>query len=188
MGQVSRVFEYKIDRHDAITDVDEDFRSFAVENGADSLASDSIIGQTLWEHIEGKETRHLYRLMLQRIRKTGGRLRVPYRCDSPDCRRFMELEIYPLPDQKIGFTSRIVKQELQEPVDLFSSSADRSEEFLGVCSWRKRMRVEGVGSVEVDKGVAELDLFEMARLPQLMHSICPDCLQSVEGEVRKQLD
>jgi hypothetical protein len=130
------------------------------------------------------ETRHLYQIMLEKVRKNNARIKVPFRCDSPAYRRFMELEIFTLDENLIEFRSRIVKLEFRPHVDLLDFSVDRSDEFVRICGWCKKIYVSEAKLVEVEEAVEELNLFGETKLPQLTHSICPSCKESLTQSLK----
>ena len=89
-----------------------------------------------------------------------------------------EMEI--VPDEKAGirFRNWLVHEELRESVRLLEIETARSQEFLIICSWCKRVKLDEDVWVEVEEAVQKLGLFETAVLPQLSHGMCPDCAQT----------
>lgn len=169
-----RVFIHTVDPEGNITAVNDEWVEFARENGAPQLVREAVAGRALWEFMEGMETRHISRLLLDKARRSGKGLTIPYRCDSPDLKRFMEMEIVPLDNGTVEFRSRILKVEKREPVRLLDPNAGRGDEFLTICSWCRRARIASEW-VELDEAVKKLDLFSSASLPQLTHGMCQDC-------------
>ena len=53
-------FVYRIDASDMITDVDDAWVEFARRNEAESLTRTAVVGSSLWNHVSGAETRHVY--------------------------------------------------------------------------------------------------------------------------------
>lgn len=174
----ARVFIHTVDAAGNIVAVNGEWVEFARENGAPELVRESVVGRAIWEFMEGRETRHISRLLLDKVRSTGKSLSLPYRCDSPALRRFMEMEIVPVGGGAVEFRSRLLDVEPRDPVLLLDPHAGRGEEFLTVCSWCRRARVSSVW-VELDEAVKMLDLFSSAALPQLTHGICQDCSRLV---------
>lgn len=166
---------YRIDRQDRIQAVDPAWAAFARANGAPDLADD-VLGRSLWEFITDRTTVHLYRLLLARCR-TGGRITVPFRCDAPHRRRFMELELIPGEDDAIDLRSRLVAQEERPLVALLRAEGGASPEPdatpVVMCGWCKRLPV-GERWVEVEEAVEELKLFSKQGIA-LSHGICPEC-------------
>lgn len=178
-----RLFIHTVDADGNITAVNDEWVEFACENGAPELASAAVIGRALWEFIEGRETRHISRLLLDKAIRSGKGLTIPYRCDSPELRRFMEMEIVPVDNGFVEFRSRILKVERRAPVLLLDPHAGRSDEFLTICSWCRRARIASMW-IELDEAVKKLDLFSSASLPQLTHGMCEDCNKLVRDKTR----
>ena len=169
-------FTYLIDSQDRFVEVDENWLRFAQENGARHLARrEAVLGRPLWDFIVGQETRHIYELMLAKVRMLQVTLQVPFRCDSPGCRRFMEMQISPEAQGGVRFTTWIVRLEHRAPVGLLEASEDRSSEFITICSWCKKVQIAPGTWAEVEEAVRALDLFASPRLPQLTHGMCPSC-------------
>ena len=175
----SRVFIHTVDAAGNIVAVNGEWVEFARENGAPELVREAVVGRAIWEFMEGRETRHISRLLLDKVRSTGKSLTIPYRCDSPDLKRFMEMEIIPLESGNVEFRSRLLKVEKRDPVLLLDAHAARTEEFLTICSWCRRARIDSMW-IELDEAVKKLDLFSSAAPTQLTHGICQDCSRLVK--------
>jgi len=167
---------YRIDGSDRISEVSGNWLSFAAENLAgESCHPDRILGRLIWEFIDGPETRHLYEIVLRRVRQANMPVTLPFRCDSPDRRRYLELAIVPAGDDAIVFYSSILREEPRETVGLLHPGAERSGEYIKMCSGCKKIERGENRWVEVEAGIAELRLFEAAILPQITHGLCNDC-------------
>ena len=173
-----RVFIHTGGAEGNIAAVNDEWVEFASENGAPELGREAVVGRALWGFMEGRETRHISRLLLDKVSRSGKGLTIPYRCDSPELRRFMEMEIVPVENGTVEFRSRILKFEYRDPVMLLDSQAARTDEFLTICSWCRRARIASMW-IELDEAVKKLDLFSSASLPQLTHGMCQDCSELV---------
>lgn len=171
---VERACAYRVDAQNRLEDVTGDWMSFATENGAPQLTARAVIGQPLLRFVAGKETRHLYEVIIDRVRQKLLTVVFPFRCDGPGVRRFMKLVVSPCPGGKVQFTSRIVREEEREAVPLFDASVDRSDEYVVVCGWCKRIEVSDRW-LEVEDAVCSLQLCSGTRHPQLTHGLCRDC-------------
>ncbi|MFN0207068.1 MAG: hypothetical protein ACKVS6_12265, partial [Planctomycetota bacterium] len=177
-----RVFAYRVDANNRLVSVSSDWLSFARENQASHLSADAVIGQPLFQFVTGKETQLLYQMTIDRVRQTQRTVVIPFRCDSPSVRRFMELVISPCPNGHVQFTGRIIREEVREAVPLLDPSVSRTDEFLVVCSWCRRVEVSGCW-LEVELAVKRLQLFDHTYLSQISHGICADCVERVRLEV-----
>jgi hypothetical protein len=93
MLEDKRTCIYSIALNDTIAQVNAEWLAFAGENGFDRTLGEGVIGKSLWLFIESDVVRHLYQMVFERIRKGQGIHGVPYRCDAPDCRRFMQMDL-----------------------------------------------------------------------------------------------
>jgi hypothetical protein len=93
MGPDSAVCDYAVDGNDVIVSLGDDWLRFARENAAAELSRESVIGHNLWEYVAGNATRELYEVIFRRVRDQRRTLVLPFRCDSPDRFRFMQLAI-----------------------------------------------------------------------------------------------
>lgn len=183
----------RIDSEDRFTFVDENWLSFARENWIAGLAEKDIIGRSLWDYISDAGTRRLWRSILQRVRAAGRTVRVPYRCDSPGCRRFLMMVVEPGSRGVVEMLSRVLREEPREPVSLLDASIPRGGEPLTICSWCKRVCSPKTGVsgdlsrwLAIEDAVAELGLFELEVLPDLRHEVCEECYALVVAQVEQQ--
>lgn len=164
---------YRIDADDRITRVNEGWDCFATANDAPELRQPDILGRSLWDFIHGDEVRHLHRVLLERARKGNRILDLPFRCDSPEVRRFMLMDLWPLPDDEVEYRCRVQYRELRPPVALFERHAPRKGPLLRMCAWCRRVDIGDDTWVEVEDAIAILNLFENDNLPPLTHTVCP---------------
>ena len=159
--------------------VNDEWLSFAHENGASHLTLDAVLNKSLWQFITDFDVQHLYTLIFNKVLADQLSVKIPFRCDSPDCRRFMEMEISPLSGNRVQIRNRILREEFREPVDLLNPAVNRSKELVRMCSWCKKIDVSPSNWVEVEQAVKQLNLFEAPTSPQLTHGICPTCYENV---------
>ena len=177
---------YWLDTEERITDVDGNWLEFARENeGEESCLPDLILNRPLWAFIHDEETRHLYEIIIEKVRSRGKPVTIPFRCDSPSKRRYLELTIKPLPQGRLEFQTKLLKVESREPVALLREDAPRSSQHVRICSFCKKVALSDSEWVEIEEAVWRLKLFELARLPQLTHGACPGCYQSIMADLRR---
>jgi hypothetical protein len=174
-----RRFIWVIDGADKIVHVNDDWLAFAAENFTPQLTASVVLDQYIWRFIQGQETSYLYRQIFRRVRAGNSPVKIPFRCDSPDCRRFMEMELTLLPGDAIQFMAHILREEWGDPIDL----RDRSGEFLKVCSWCKKINIPGQGWGEIEAAITVLDLFGHHTTPQMTHTICDSCRVALRLEL-----
>ena len=140
-------------------------------------------GTKLWDFIQGRETRYLYEELFRRVRGGMPSRTIPFRCDSPDERRYLELLIETLQDEQIEITSEILRTERRNPVSLLNAGTSRSTDFVTICSMCKKMNVAPGQWVEIEEGLAQFRLFEAEKIPQLTHGLCHPCYQIAIGDL-----
>lgn len=178
-----REFIHWVDASNQVIWVNEAWQEFARENQAGYLVSMVAGRALLWSFICGLETRYLYEAMLAKVREGKGPFTLPFRCDAPDQRRFMEMKMQFVENGVVEFSSRVLRQEFREPVRLLSEEAARDERFLCSCSWCKKIELPGRKWVEVEDAVRLLALFMEETLPKISHGICPRCTDELESMI-----
>jgi hypothetical protein len=168
---------YRVNAQDEIVFVNEQWDRFAAANAGESVTSSQVLQRPLWDFIIDSTTRELYRQVLQRIRD-GRSLRFTFRCDSPMCRRLLEMDVHRGEDGTVEFHTRTISEESRQPPGLPESSAARPGELLRVCGWCKKVFVGGTWA-EVEDAVAQLRLFHRPFLPSVSHGICEGCSQQM---------
>lgn len=165
---------YAIDDQDRLIKVDEGYYRFAAENGWDGAGAS--LGRSLWDFVAGNDVRKLQRLLLRRIRDEVRSVELPFRCDSPELRREMDIRIAAgRSGRVVMFSARLRSEEKRpEPQPILDPRAPRAEDFLTMCAWCDRFLVEGEW-VEVEEAAKRLGLFRRSELPALDHGICPQC-------------
>ncbi len=173
------IFVYRINKENIVTYVSDNWLSFAQENhGGEKCHPDFVRGQSLWDFIADHETRYIYENIIQKVRESKHCIKIPFRCDSPDKRRFLELSIIPLEGEEIEFQSKIIKIEEREGINFLRNDIARSGEFLRMCSFCKKMAISKEEWVELEIAVAVLKLFENTQLPKISHGVCPSCYKA----------
>ena len=107
--QDHRSFIWIIDDADKIVYVNDDWLAFAEENTAPQLTASVVLDQPIWRFIQGQETVYLYKQIFARVRAGKSPVKFPSRCDSPDCRRFMEMKLSLLAGDAIQFIAQILR-------------------------------------------------------------------------------
>lgn len=169
-------FAYEVDGTDRIIAVSGDWLDFARENGAPELTEDLVVGRSLWDFIEGVDTQAFYEFIFERVRKARIALKVPFRCDSPTCRRWMEMEIKPQLERGILLCSRIVRTEAIPASDRPKVIKRRPGGLVTVCGWCRRVQLPSLEWVQFEDAVPALELENRCCMPGLTHGICESCM------------
>ena len=170
---------YRIDSRGCLTSVNAAWLRFAQENGAAELTRDRVVGRAVRDFVRGEVVCHLWEILTRIVRESGKPLRVPFRCDSPDERRFMEATLSALPNGEVEFACRLVRVEAREAVALLDRSVARSDQWLTVCAWCNRFLMgEGLW-LEAEDAVRQIDLLGGSRLPNLTGGVCSRCHEMI---------
>ncbi len=175
-------YRYSIDADDAVSSVGPSWLDFAAENAAPELTRESVLGRPLWDFIAGAQTRHLYETLFERVR-AGGRLSVPFRCDSPDVFRFMRLHLAALPGGGIDFLSVLLRSQGRPRTSLLDSIIPRADYSFDMCSLCKRIFAFGEW-LEPEHAIARLGLFDVPSPPGIEYEVCDRCLRENRIEPR----
>ena len=173
---MANVFRYALDAKDRIQEIVGPWDDFAEENGAPALTADDVVGTVLWDHIHGHDARNFHRALLERARTTG-HLVYPFRCDAPDRRRFMRMDVQMRADRTV-FTSEILREEIRPRVELLTGKQiDPSSTPVPICAHCRKVSVSGEW-FEIEEAAATLGLDVSERTPPLRETICGNCARA----------
>ena len=170
---------YHIDQHDRLDRFNEGWVVFAEANDGHALHPSRIRGRTLWEFVTEPTTAQLYQRVLSRLRQGGSAIALRLRCDAPDRRRLLTMEMTADHEGGIQFEVTPVFEESRPPVALLDTRRALGADLLVVCAWCNRIHVPLVGWKEVEEATVVLRLFETVPLPQLTHGVCSDCSDGI---------
>jgi hypothetical protein len=178
----SETFFYHLDNQNRIVQVSPNWDAFALANDAPEVCARKVLNRPLMDFLAGFETKHLYDIMLNKVRRTQNHVTVPFRCDAPALRRFMELTMRPREGGGIEFQTVILREEARTPTILLDRGSRRSGGPVSMCAWCKKVNVQAEW-LEVEDAVAKLQLFQEPVVPELTHGICGSCRAQVEDEM-----
>lgn len=176
-GQVGQdTFVYSVDANDVIAYWGGNLVEFAYANDWSSgIAPEKVVGHPLFEFITGPETVHLYRILFDRCRSGKEIGPIPFRCDSPTERRFLELHLSPAAGGSVIITNKLLRVEQRPAVTLLMGNIARNDEFLRICSMCKKIALNENLWAEAEEALGRLGVFEKDRPPQLTHGLCKSC-------------
>lgn len=178
----SETFYYHIDGEDRIIQVSPNWDAFALASDAPEICAQKILNHPLMIFLSGLETKHLYKILLAKVRRTQNPLTVPFRCDGPALRRFMELTMRPLAGKRIEFQSIVLREERRDSVPLLDRTSPRTDQLISICAWCKKVKVDSEW-LEVEDAIGKLQLFHEPLLPKLTHGMCSSCQTQLENEM-----
>ena len=174
---MSERFEYRVDRNNVVISVSDNWETFAADNcGNASAMPEHVLGKPLEDAIADDDTRALYELVLNSVRRHNRPVVFEFRCDAPGERRFCEMRITPGDNGAVDFESTINRTELREPAILLQAEAPRSEkDFVKVCSACGRVPDEKGRWMELEQAIRHLNLTGRERMPRISHGLCEAC-------------
>ena len=179
MANETLTYRYSVDADDLLIEVDTLWLAFARENGAAELTAASVLGRSLWDFVEGEAIRAVYEVIHTRVRSSGKSAMFPFRCDSPTLKRYMRMTIAFAEADQLIYESHILRVEPQRPLVVLDADQQRSQSFLTICSCCKKAMLESVGWLEIEEFVLAMGILESDNIPQLCHSICPECFKTI---------
>jgi hypothetical protein len=178
------MFVHQIEADDTLSWVNDAWLQFARDNNATHLTREAILGRPLWDFITEATTRHFYQILVQRVRALARVIKLHYRCDSPEKRRFMRMEIHPWGEGRLQFRNWILREEIRPALELLAAPGDGSGRLITMCSWCKRVHNPAAGEwQEPEQAVRQMQLFNCATPPPITHGICPACEKALEAEI-----
>lgn len=166
---------YRIDGDDVLVGINDQWDVFAVQNNSPQVMRERVINHNLWTYITDPETRHVHKTLVQRVRRRKAILNLPFRCDAPTLRRYMEMDLLPLERGGVEYHCRLIRTESRPPVALQSPEQPARQELIRMCSWCKKVEVAGRW-VEIEEAVRSWKLLERDPPPPITHAICKACL------------
>ncbi len=126
------------------------------------------------------ETQHIYHALHERVRTLNVPVQLCFRCDAPERRRLLELNIVAGEEHQLIYRVRTLAEDIRRPVPLLDPRRPRSETFVTICAWCKRVAAGPRQWLEVEAAAAALPFFAESRPPQLTHGICEECSERVQ--------
>jgi hypothetical protein len=175
---------YRVDASDRIVHMNDAWDAFAHQNDGAAVTAAQVVGRSLWDFVSDLTTRAVYRQALKRIR-AGSEMCFSFRCDSPSCRRMMEMQISLVDDAgSVEFRSVLIAESDRQLPPLGDGASGDEEPLQRVCGWCNRFDVDGVW-MEIEEALPQLRLMERASLPRVTHGMCESCFEKMTEEVAR---
>lgn len=180
---VEQTTAYRLDSRDRIIEVSGGWDRFAFDNGAEELANESVIGMPLRSFISGDVTRMFIDTMHARARMSGRPMTVPYRCDSPGVKRFMEMSLEAIGSDLVS-THRLLAEQVLPRALVFRIVADgRPHSWTKRCSMCNRLSMPDGRLVEPDE-FAEMESAD-GQAVGVIYFVCPECKNRIQARLAK---
>lgn len=166
----------RLDRRNRIVGVGGAWDRFALDNDGGAAVAARVLGTDLLVHVSGEPTRALLDGVLWHVRRAERPIVVPFRCDSPELERHMEMTVTPEPGEGLLFAYRLLRTvPLPFPLPLrFSASGVPRGRMLFRCSNCNRLLRDGVWREPSTLG-------DMPAVPiAVSYGICGPCRATVE--------
>ncbi len=181
---------YWLDDDNIIRRVDDHWdQAMDSQNWSDRASANRIVGKLLSEFICDDVTRMYVATMIESVRVIPHTSFRPYRCDTPDMKRFMQMIITPEENGWIRVSHQLLRTEpLRKPVTFTTTPQisplrqlknNQTINFVR-CSICNRLQRYG----NWDHSWHEVDFFAIpghaSEEPlKVLHSVCPDCLHEI---------
>ncbi|MEG3639481.1 hypothetical protein [Magnetococcus sp. PR-3] len=176
--------EVMVGQDNIICAVNTAWNHFAVENACEDLLAEHVVGQSLLDYVEGGATRIYVETMLHMVRQGDQLLSCPYRCDSPDMRREMEVRLFPPINGVVKMQHRLVSERPLYHHTTFQTVAENRHacaEQIKRCSHCNNLRVhwKWYDVEEIEKA----GLRHLAEPIQVYYGICDRCCGTLDQKV-----
>lgn len=175
---------YALDHRDRILWVGETWDEWARASSAPHLLTSEVVGRSLWTLIGDARLRALLGILLAKVRRSHAPLRLPFRCDAPDEKRWMEIEICAGPrDTVVMRTEQIDASPREVPPSMewrLATDADEDDRVLWICSWCNAVLSRDDRWIELEEDLA-LDPRRYEPTPAVAHRLCGRCERRLEA-------
>ena len=173
---------YQIDAEDNIIFVGGAWSSFANANSGQGLLSSPPLNKSIWDFIVGLSTQYIYHTLINRVRTNRKPLTFPFRCDSPDTLRYLEMEISPGVGDSVWFRTTVKREIGPNTLPVIESSQSLEKSIIKMCSWCKLISVRN-NWLTLEDAIWFQGLMDAPEVPPITHGICPDCNHILQDEI-----
>lgn len=173
---------YVLDRSNVITDVGGAWDDFATQNEGGSVLRHLVLGTRLLNHVTGDTSRSYVEAVLDATRVLGRQRALPYRCDAPRFKRYMEMQIEPLAADGLRVSHRVLRVEpLARSVRFAALSNTMQERLLVRCTMCNRIRDFNTWH-EPDEAL-DRQLVQGSEPNPVVYGVCPGCREKLSRDV-----
>lgn len=165
---------YWLDAADRILRVSPGWDVFARANGGEALLGEAVLGQPLRRFVSGDPTRMWLDAVLSLARLKGAAVERAYRCDCPDMKRFMRMQVVPEPGGVLRLEHRILSVEPREPVHFVPWRGGQGRP-VARCSLCCRIQQDGQWT----------EAAPCSEAYPVIYTVCPECRESAGRAVAR---
>ena len=172
---------YHIDREDRLVAVNDAYLCDGTTVG--EQRRETVLGRRLWDLIP--QAAAWYEPLVRVTRLERRPFVFAFRCDTPDLRRLMRMQIEAGPNDEVCFISSVIRQQARAHVALLEPAAAIGLDLVSMCSWCKRVRA-GDDWLEVEPALERLGIESQDPMPGVSHGICPRCKAELVAMTRSR--
>jgi len=166
---------YMLDNQDRILSVSGFWDEFADENSGANLSSKDVCGRRIWDFVTSDVTRMWLASIFQLSRLRGTVIERPYRCDSPDLKRFMRMRIVSEQGGVLRIEHEILTTEQRPAPVRIQYSANSMENNMQRCSICGRVNNGGWEEPRAEHAGTNSGII-------VNYTVCEDCLSLMPGK------
>ena len=133
-------------------------------------------------HVESETVQYFLKTIALQAVAENRLKHIVFRCRRQGNVNHVRLSLAPNRAGRVGLQGLVVHTDLWDKQDYWADMYRRPGEFLTVCSWCRRVKLDGW--MEATKVLQELRLFELRNPPMLTHGICEPCSEKTLESLR----
>lgn len=169
---------YWLDNKKRIAYVSTFWDEFAVENEGKNVISSKVIGKSIWEFIDSDTTKMWLDTLLRFSETTKKEIERPYRCDSPDLKRYMKMKVVVEGSNILRLEHTVLKTEKRiNSIKIFhrSSSGIASENSF-------KVRCSVCGRIKDNEEWKEIEnISDQKKQYTVIYSVCEHCRSMISS-------
>lgn len=168
---------YWLDKDMRITAVSGPWDEFAIENNGRNVVEPDVKGRPIWHFIKGNTTRMWVDTLIKLAMVTGKVVERPYRCDSPEMKRYMSMKIVPEESGAFRMEHTVLFTEKRSHNVHFNYSENQTLQLKQRCSSCGRLRTQD--SWEEAEYLSPPGEGTLEKTYTVIYTMCPDCLENI---------
>lgn len=156
-----------------VIDVNQAWDYFALQNNCPESTRIGVLEKSILDAVSGKVTKQYWRDLLARAWLSTQPLKIDYRCDSPDTKRWMQMELCRLEDGNMRISHIQLASEKRTPAIHFKLASQRSSSTHIRCSICNRLK-ENDHWHEAETLIKTGNNAGSVYLP-VIYGVCTDC-------------